>query len=149
MGVKQSDIDRAIADGNKFLAQLRRVCPSPQEVTKFKDQRIHQDNKPLLNALETEWMHWLQGAFPGAVIYKQALRWKLGNGIWYKPDFAALVSDIPTEPLRMTCWEVKGPHAYRGGLENLKVAAGLYPEVCWILAWKDDVGLWQVQKVRS
>jgi hypothetical protein len=31
MGIKQEDISRAIAAGNKVLAQLRKVCPKPGE----------------------------------------------------------------------------------------------------------------------
>lgn len=32
MGVKPEDIERAIASGNRVLAQLRRVCPYPHEI---------------------------------------------------------------------------------------------------------------------
>lgn len=31
MGIKQQDIDRAIAEGNKVLQQLRQTCPIPHE----------------------------------------------------------------------------------------------------------------------
>ena len=107
-------------------------------------KRIRQDSKPLLNKLELNFYAWLLAKYPGVAIWKQALRWKLGNGIWYKPDFAAHFTQGAREGI--TCWEVKGPHAFRGGFENLKVAASLYPEVRWTLVWKKD-GKWQRQEV--
>ena len=70
----------------------------------------------------------------------QGMRFRLGNGIWYCPDFVR----IPLDNLPMQAIEVKGPHAFRGGFENLKVAANLYPEITWVLVWKDN-GIWQEQ----
>ncbi len=116
------------------------------EVSKRAEKkRIRQDRKPLLNKLETEWFNKLQECYPSTMIWKQALRWKLGNGIWYKPDFV-LFAGWTQKPSELTCYEVKGPHSFRGGFENLKVAASLYPEVRWILVWKES-GTWQHQEV--
>ncbi len=110
-------------------------------------KRLRQSSKPLMNKLEAAWLAELERRHPGVVIWKQALRWKLGNGIWYKVDFAAFVG-WTQKPTELTCWEVKGPHAFRGGFENLKVAASLYPEVRWVLVWKDKAtGAWQEQEV--
>ena len=110
-------------------------------------KRIRQSSKPLMNKLETKFYNVLTMRNPGVVIYKQALRWKLGNGIWYKPDFAAaIVERYEDRNLTMTCWEVKGPHAFRGGFENLKVAAGLYQDIVWILAWLNG-SKWEEQRV--
>ncbi len=111
-------------------------------------KRIRQDPKPLMNKLEAAWLAQLETRFPGVMIWKQALKWRLGNGIFYKPDFAVFeVESLRYEmPSIFTCWEVKGPHAFRGGFENLKVAASLYPEVKWILVWKDN-GEWKEQDV--
>jgi len=108
-------------------------------------KRIRQDKKPLLNKLETEWLYKLQECYPSTMIWSQALRWKLGNGIWYKPDFV-LFAGWTQKPTELTCYEVKGPHAFRGGFENLKVAASLYPEVRWVLVWKESK-TWQQQEV--
>lgn len=108
-------------------------------------KRIRQDSKPLLNKLEEQFLAVLELELPEhTTIWKQALRWRLGNGIWYKPDFAA---NLTHDHHGFTCWEVKGPHAFRGGFENLKVAAGLYPEVAWWLVWKES-GRWERQMVR-
>ena len=74
-------------------------------------------------------------------LYVQALRFKLGNGIWYKPDAVIIFPDRAIH-----AYEVKGPHAFRGGFENLKVAAHLYQQIVWTLAWKDD-GEWKTQLV--
>jgi hypothetical protein len=101
-------------------------------------RRIRQSAKPLLNELEAAWFDVLKRTNPSA--RPQALTFRLGNGIAYKPDFV----DLTVRPV--TCWEVKGPHAFRGGLENLKVAAALYPELRWVLVWQDGVA-WKTQEV--
>ena len=102
-------------------------------------KRIRQDSKPLMNALESRGLLWANSHF-GMVFRAQSLRFRLGNGIWYKPDATAIA-----ETGRL-CLEFKGPFAFRGGFENLKVAAGLYPEWKWILAWEEK-GEWKTQTV--
>ena len=42
--------------------------------------------------------------------------------------------------------EVKGPHAFRRGFENLKMAAHKYPWIKWVLVWKEN-GEWREQTV--
>lgn len=105
-------------------------------------KRIRQSSKPLLNKLEQEWFDVLLIRYPShaKAIRPQTIRFKLGNGIWYKPDIWC-----PTLGTWGCCWEVKGPHSFRGGIENLKVAASLYPEIKWVLVWKDKG--WQEQEV--
>lgn len=115
------------------------ITLAPSQATKPK-KRIRQSSKPLLNNLEAEFAahHYLltrQNLIP------QSIRFRLGNGIWYKPDF---VSFCPT--MGVTAFEIKGPHAHRGGFENLKVAAGLYKDITWRLCWKDQ-GEWMAQLV--
>ena len=104
-------------------------------------KRIRQSAKPLMNKLEQEWFDYLKATFPLRQFYPQTTRFKLGNGIWYKPDVTCPYFDGV-----FTCWEVKGPKAFRGGFENLKVAAAKYPEFKWILVWKDN-GQWREQAV--
>lgn len=104
-------------------------------------KRIRQSDKPLLNELENEYFQRTRSLLPNATILPQAIRFRLGNGIWFKPDIA-----IFTNGALEVC-EVKGPHAFRGGFENLKVAAGLYKEVRFFLVWKDERGQWQEQEV--
>jgi len=96
-------------------------------------KRIRQSSKPLLNKLETEYLAVLARteAVRPETIVAQGMRFQLGNGIWYKPDFSCL-----SKGGSMWAIEVKGPHAFRGGFENLKVAAHLYPWINWQLAWK-------------
>lgn len=103
-------------------------------------RRIRQSSKPLLNKLETEFKEWYEFR-TGRRLMCQAIRFRLGNSIWYKPDFVCLNSMGI-----LLCMEVKGPHAFRGGFENLKVAAGLYPDFSWKLWWKSN-GSWQYQNV--
>ena len=107
-----------------------------------KERRLRQSAKPLMNKLETAALAWLQHRYPGNDFHPQAKRFMLGNGIWYKPDFTASGKNFSQEH----AWEVKGPHAFRGGFENLKVAAHQWPEVVWTLVWRDH-GQWREQLV--
>lgn len=107
--------------------------------------RIRQSIKPVLNQLETDWCAVIQGWYPGIKVHKQALRVKLANGAWYKADLAMFL------PGGLTCWECKGPKVVKGqskGLLALKVAATEYPEIKWILVWRES-GTWHEQRVLS
>lgn len=106
-------------------------------------KRIRQSSKPLLNKLEQEYSLVLfdrYGQF-GMMVLPQSIRFKLGNGIWYKPDFVVLGET------GIMAFEVKGPFAHRGGFENLKVAAHQYGKrIKWTLVWKEQ-GQWKEQIV--
>jgi hypothetical protein len=102
-------------------------------------KRVRQSSKPLMNKLESEFYLHLLLRFNKDYVKIQAVRFRLGNGIWYVPDF---VISAPWA----TCYEVKGPHAFRGGFENLKVAASTYPEIKWRLVWKEN-GRWIEQEI--
>ena len=104
-------------------------------------KRLRQSTKPLMNKLESEFHHRLTCSMPSATLRAQALKFKLGNGIFYKPDFTAFIDRQPM------AWEVKGPHSFRGGFENLKVVASQWPEWRFILVWKDKSGQWQEQVI--
>lgn len=104
-------------------------------------KRLRQSSKPLMNDLESAFKAEYLDPWGYKHAIPQAIRFKLGNGIWYKPDWVDLTV------LPVYAWEVKGPFAHRGGFENLKVAAGLYPAVKWVLVWKDEAGHWQTQTI--
>lgn len=118
-----------------------KVVGALKEVKIKPAKRVRQSSKPLLNALETEWLEQLNKIYPEkhAQITAQAIRVRLGNGIWFKVDFVVFCNPV-------TAYEVKGPHSFRGGFENLKVAASLYREVQWILVWKAN-GTWAQQTI--
>lgn len=103
-------------------------------------KRIRQDTKPLMNKLEAEWFGRLEAKYPKVKFRPQDRRYKLSNGCWYKPDITCTLDG------RETAFEVKGPHAFRGGFEFLKMAAAAWPEVTWILCWK-QAGEWRTQTV--
>ena len=103
-------------------------------------KRIRQSAKPLENKLEREFREYLERQYPHVKIYAQAKRYRLANGLWYKPDCVFFLDG------RETVYECKGPHAFRGGFENLKMAATTYQDSDWWLAWKVD-GEWQLQRV--
>lgn len=126
----------------KFSEFPETLTGPPEQYAKGSKKRIRQSAKPLLNRLEEEYLSELsKGSSRPA--YAQAIRFRLGNGIWYKPDFV-----IFNYANRTLAYEIKGPHAFRGGFENLKVAASLYPAVKFILVWKDNAtGKWIEQEV--
>jgi len=101
-------------------------------------KRVRQSAKPLLNKLESEYQDVLLTAYDSTEILAQSVRLKLGNGVWYKPDFW-----LPSDQRFI---EVKGPHAFRGGLENLKVAASVHRWATFRLVWKQN-GEWQEQEI--
>lgn len=108
-------------------------------------RRIRQDTKPLLNKLETEWLCELERRHGPGEVKSQARKYKLGNGCWYCPDFFVNAKFLGGRTIE-TCYEVKGKHAWDDAMVKLKVAAHQWPEVRWILAWKEN-GQWREQQV--
>lgn len=120
---------------NEMVARAKAELPMIQEPKPRK--RIRQSSKPELNKLEKEFQCYVE-EHTDLCLISQSFRFKLGNGIWYKPDFVCF------EP--MVCYEIKGPHSFRGGFENLKVAASKYPQFTWKLMWKEG-NQWEEQIV--
>jgi hypothetical protein len=116
------------------------VSPSPP-----KAKRIRQDSKPLLNKLEQEFFDYLTAEYDVENLRAQAITYRIGNGVRFTPDLTGHIWNPPAEP-HFTAWEVKGKHAWDDALVKLKVAAGLYPEIDWILVWKEN-GEWKEQRV--
>ena len=117
--------------------------PVAASVTVRPARLISQSHKPVLNKLEVAALAWLREGWPSYVFHKQALRFKLANGSWYKPDLA-FFSDTG----RLCCHEVKelrGKSAARGILA-LKCAAHQFPEVRWCLLVRQK-GVWREQEV--
>lgn len=148
MRLNLETIGQAVRDINPQLFQkldretrsLLDKSPLPQK------QRIRQDRSQP-NKLELEWREYLMREFPDERFRYGCRRYKLGNGIWYKPDIVCARHRWPETGFVMeTAWEVKGPKSWRGGFENLKVAAYSWPEVRWVLVWK-EYGRWNEQEV--
>lgn len=130
-----SRIEDALRAAGNLRKELSTACPKP-------GKRIRQDTKPLMNKLEQEYYdRYLFGRLEVSVSI-QSIRFKLANGVWYKPDF---YTDGNMVSYRQAI-EVKGPHAFRGGFENLKMAAHQYPWIKWILVWKEE-GVWMHQTI--
>jgi len=104
-------------------------------------RRLRQEHKPLLNKLELAWWNVLHAKHPEVKFRAQARRYKLANGLWYKPDITASMCNGFE-----TAWEVKGPKAFRGGFEMIKTAAHEWPEVRWLMVWKEGVE-WREQLI--
>jgi hypothetical protein len=103
------------------------------------EKRIRQNTKPLMNGLETKFYYeFLLGRYPPEKIQIQAITVRLANGLRYTPDFFTL-SDL-------IAWEVKGKWVDGDSFPKLKMAATMFPEVRWWLAWKTENG-WRRQDV--
>lgn len=106
-------------------------------------RRLRQDKPP--NKLEAAWIEVLKERYPDSVIHAQAMRFKLASGAWYKPDACLYSSNC-----RWIAWEtkfLKGKNAARGILA-LKCAAHQFPEICFVLVWKDEAGQWREEIVK-
>lgn len=132
-------IEQALQAAKALERDLRQdgaKTPSmPTPAVKVPRKRIRQSSRPLLTELEKEYMVRFLDNEPS--LCAQQIRFKLANGLWYKPDFFVWPTPVirSCQPLAI---EVKGPHAFRGGFENLKMAAHQYPWIKWILVWKEN-----------
>jgi hypothetical protein len=116
-------------------------------------KRLRQSASPLMNKLETRFYETkLKVDYVGETILIQAVRLELARGHWYKPDFflPAVLPSVKDETRfrPAIAYEVKGPKAFRGGFENLKVAARVHPWVRFFLVWEDKgTGKWERQEI--
>ena len=105
--------------------------------------RIRQDSKPIMNPLEQSWFDYLKLTTNFNNLTAQSIRFKLANGAWYKPDIAGWHFE------RLTVWECKGGRKMKGIAKahlTLKIAAQQWPDVTFILVWKES-GEWRTQKI--
>ena len=110
-------------------------------------KRIRQpeDDTVKLNGGEREFLVLMPQIFccDASDIVAQQTKFRFGSGAWYKVDFVI--------PRRQTCVEIKGPKEARWsrtGERDIKTAASLFPQWTWVLAWKDEEGIWQTQEVK-
>jgi len=99
-----------------------------------------------LRPWENEWKASLEASGDWVNVKGQSIRVRLANGAWYKPDITAKLFG---QREALFAWEVKGGKKMKGvakGILALKVAAALYPEIVWILVWK-EAGSWRQQIV--
>lgn len=97
-----------------------------------------------MNNLEREWFNVLQSGHDTQYLRAQALRFKLANGAWYKPD----ITCQHAASTGLTAYECKGPRQMKNvdrGILALKFAATAWPEVNFILVWKASNGFHQQQ----
>lgn len=149
MGVKPADIERAIQAGNRVLAQLHRLCPAPDPKSSevlnpapSKARRVKQRTKPKSNDLELEFGAHLRRLHENSSlgIWEQALTFLLANSVRYTPDWVMLCAETG-----LHCYEVKGKRMWDDAAVKIKVAASVYPNVHWMIVWKDDNGTWKTQ----
>lgn len=146
MSYKLSQFNQKTAD--KILAQIAKEDAGkskpeePARAVKKSDKRIRQGEKTP-NKLEADWRKHLESVNPEQKFRAQSIRFRIANGAWYKPDL------ISWHEGRVICWETKGPKQMKGvarGVLTIKVAAGLWPEVRFILVWREE-GVWKKQVV--
>jgi hypothetical protein len=109
----------------------------PETVAAPQERRIRQ-SAIKLNKLERDYLDVLNMRHGAENVFAQAVRVRLGNGLWFKPDFF-----IPSESLFI---ETKGPKSFRGGFENLKAAASVHKWAKFRLVWRVS-GQWKFQEV--
>jgi len=92
---------RTLNDADQLKQDIVKECPTP------KKKRIRQDPKPLMNKLEHEFFLRLCPPFDhnGYRLVIQSVRFRLANGLWYKPDFLKVGDDTDAP---MVGYEVKG-----------------------------------------
>ena len=119
----------------------------PQEAVERKQAnpaRLRQSQKPPTK-LEADWRAHQEALFPSTKFRAQAIRFRLANGAWYKPDLMAWMDG------KMFCWETKGPKQMKNvarGILTIKFAASAWPEVLFVLVWREN-GKWNQQNILS
>lgn len=110
---------------------------------KASGRRIRQRTKPMMNRLEFEFYRMQSTCANIMNIRTQAITFLIANGVRYTPDFT-----WRERGTNLTfAIEVKGPKAFDGSLEKLKMAAHEFPDWKWFLVWKDKDGIWREQEV--
>jgi len=143
LGPLKSQIDYAKAPTVLAAASSGSVI-----VTQVINKRVRQSSKPLMNKLETEFYERIRNLYPNfPPVRCQAKTYRIANGLRYTPDFTASPWPANCGPARETAWEVKGPWATEDSIVKLKAAAATFPEVCWLLVWKDSTGQWNEQRI--
>lgn len=104
---------------------------------------LRQERGPRLNELETRTLRQLQNDHQLTTFHAQAIRFRLANGAWYKPDLWALRGG------RLLCWECKCFKAKGApkGILAVKVAASQYPEVDFWLVTQERGGPLRFERV--
>lgn len=125
--------------------------PQPKAPDRYRpptrmDAKLIRQEKPVQEGQwEKEWREQVEASGEFTHVKAQSLRVRLANGSWYRPD----VSAMRTRNNIIHCWDVKGGSKMKGtakGRLAIKVAASLYKEFRWALAWKKN-GEWMTQEV--
>lgn len=114
------------------------------ESTPLAGKRIRQKTASKMNKLEAEYLARLKVESLGmdCEIYSQEIKLWLANGLTYTPDH------VVSHPGITIVYEVKGPHAFDGSLDKLKMAAAKYQHWEFWLVWKDKTSKeWMKQRV--
>jgi hypothetical protein len=114
-------------------------------------RRVRQDSKPLMNKLESDYFCRLKilgyDGWPVMNLRAQSVRYRLANGVWYKPDMTCNV--IINGTVIPYAFECKGPRGMKSqdrGFLVLKMAASQFAEMGWVLAWCEN-GEWKEQRI--
>lgn len=104
--------------------------------------------KPQVNRWEAEFAA-IARARHGDCLHEQSFSLRLGNGAWFKPDIFVFDDNPMLIDRRPVAYEVKG-FAREAAVARIKIAAGLYPEIRFVLVRKRrkaEGGGWQEQEV--
>ncbi len=126
------------------------ASPATTPATIATGTRIRQRAPTPLNRLEQELFDLIKDQYPNyPPVRPQAKRYRLANGASYTPDFTCSSYPCLGGCDKETAWEVKGPKQARWsrrGELTIKMAAAMWPEVRWVLCWKEGGG-WRTQEV--
>lgn len=110
-------------------------------------KRVRQSSKPIMNKLETEFYGILCLKMVPDLIHCQAVTLRLANGVRYTPDF--FVPQNEHIDSKTEAYEVKGKWFTDDSNVKLKMAASIFKTINFYLAWKDEIGCWQEQRILS
>lgn len=110
-------------------------------------KRLRQSQSNGLNKLESDAWDFLKRTMPGHEVIPHGLRLALANGVNYTPDFATFSQ---SEPVRIHCFEVKGPIMRDDASVKLKTAASKWPGIKFTLLWREGrSGPWEKQEIHA
>jgi hypothetical protein len=139
-------VQEALDAANGLKASLASQIPGPpcqdNPDPKTPRKRLRQRSTPKLNKLEQEAFLMVNQQHTDMTIRHHSVTFDLANGVRYTPDIVGI------RKWAMICWEIKGPHSWDDAIVKLKVAASVWPDIKWILLWKEN-GQWHEQVILS
>ncbi len=140
----------AMAEAHNMRVRAKKGLPMIEipQAPKLNVTTIAKTKKELLNKTEKAWKAELERRGHKTILV-QALMFRLGDRLQYRPDLTTVEQSASGLWMQMTCYETKAPHRFAAGsLAKPKMAAKLYPFVKFVIV-KRDKGQWTEKEVRN